>query len=346
MTKLSDIARAMNLSEATVSNAFTGKGRMKPETRDAILACARQMGYQFRTRSVSRIRKRLIVLLEGFDISFITPILTGISREAALHDLNIPIYSMEIPDSEDIRHPDPDRLNQKIDKLLSGLDYEVSGIIYIAHYPRPLDGLLDQLSIPTVFVFCSRDDGKDVVHYDDRQGALLAVNTLLEEGRRHIAMISGPIDSIGMYLRSAGYQKALLEHQLPYDPRLIRVGDWDEQSGYEQTARLLEEGIHFDAVFAQNDYIGVGAARAIREKGLTIPDDISVIGFDDSPVCYQSFPALTSIRPPFSELGRTALRRLMQLLETPGGESGIEHQTLSSHSTLLHCELVRRGTTR
>lgn len=339
MTRISDIAQAMNLSEATVSNAFTGKGRMKPETREAILACARQMGYQVRTRTASRQKKHMIVLIEGFDESFLTPILTGISQEAALHSLHLPIYSLEIAASEDVRNPDPARLAQKITSLLDSLDFEVSGLIYIAQYPRRLDGLLDNLSIPIVFAFCWNDGSRDVIHYDDRQGALLAVNALLDEGRSRIAMISGPIDSTGMYLRSAGYQQALMEHQLPYDPRLVRISDWDEKSGYEQTMQLLDEELPFDAVFAQNDSIGVGAAKAILEHGLSIPDDVSIIGFDDSPICYHTSPALTSIRPPFSLIGQSALRRLLALLDA-GPTEPVSPETL-----LLSCKLVKRNST-
>jgi len=354
MTRISDIAKAMQLSEATVSNAFTGKGRMKPETREAILECARRMGYECRSRTSSAKKKHLIVISEDFDVGFTASILKGISSEAAGHGLMLPFYSLEIGSTLDIRNPNINELNHKVKKLLSELAFEVSGILYVAQYPRRLDGLLNDLSIPCVFVFCSREDGKDVIHYDDRQGAELAVNTLLSEGRKRIAMISGPIDSIGMYLRSAGYQHALMEHQLPYDPRLVRIGDWDEQSGYEQTLQLLSKGLEIDAVFAQNDHIGLGAARAIREMGLSIPRDISVIGFDDSPHCYQTDPALTSIRPPFFEIGKTAFCRLLALAETadmPADMAGSKaagipgDETHTSPVTLLACSLTRRGST-
>ncbi len=313
--KISDIAREMNLSEATISNAFTGKGRMKPETREEILACAARMGYRFRNRKNSTDSQSLIVIAESLGNSFMGNMLTGLLGEAAKHRLSLPIYSLQITDASRLRNPDISEINQTVTDLLSQIPGKVSGIIYLSQYARRLDGLLNDCSIPVISVFGSRDDGLAYIHYDDHQGAYLAVEKLVLEGRKKIAMISGPIDSIGMYLRSSGYQQALVEHQLPYDPRLVRIGDWDWRSGYESTLKLLSENRGIDAIFAQNDHIGLGAARAVREMGFSIPEDISIIGFDNSLPSQLSSPVLTSIRPPFEEMGRISLKRMLQMLE-------------------------------
>lgn len=338
MTKISDIAKAMNLSEATVSNAFTGKGRMKPETRESILTCAREMGYQFRPRRSSVRKGHLIAITENLNNYFVTAILSGMIQEARILGFSIPVYSLQLCDDPGLRNPDINRLNFQVTDFLSTLDFEVSGILYVAEYARRMDGLLNELSVPSICVFSNREDGKPFVHYDDRQGAYLAVSSLLENGCSKIAMISGPIESIGMYLRSSGYQQALMEHHLPYDPRLVRIGDWNEQSGYHLTLELLSEGLDIDAIFAQNDFIGLGAVRAIQEKGLRVPQDISVIGFDDYLPSRLSKPQLTSIKPPFEEMGRTALRRLLQNLD--GNEKTTDRQT-----ALLPCKLVQREST-
>lgn len=338
MIRISDIAKDMNLSEATVSNAFTGKGRMKPETRDAIIARAGEMGYQVRPRKTSGKKRHLISIAENLNNPFVTSILSGIFEEVHSLGFFIPAYSLRISDTPRLRNPDISQLNLQITDFLSKLDLEVSGILYIAQYARRMDGLLNELTIPSVSVFCSREDGKPFIHYDDQQGAYLAVSSLLEKGCRKIAMISGPIESIGMYLRSSGYQQALMEHHLPYDPRLVRIGDWDEQSGYQLTSQLLSEGLAFDAIFAQNDFIGLGAIRAVQEKGFRVPQDIFVIGFDNYLPSRLSDPPLTSIKPPFEEMGRTALHRLLQQL-------GEEKQTADSTDTLLPCELIQREST-
>lgn len=353
MVRISDIAREMNLSEATVSNAFTGKGRMKEETREAILSCAESMGYKVRPRKNTVRSGKIIIIAEAVNAGFVTSMLTGIYEEASRLKLTLPVYSLQITDSAQLRNPDVSFLNQSVSALLARIDYEVSGILYLSQYARRTEGLLDHIDIPFVSAFCRRDDGKPFVHYDDHQGAYLAVNTLLAEGRRKIAMISGPIDSIGMYLRSSGYQQALVEHRLSYDPRLVRIGDWDWQSGYEQTLKLLKEdsindtdtGVNpkkIDAIFAQNDFIGLGAARAVREMGLRIPEDISIIGFDSSLPSQLSSPTLTTIQPPFEEMGRVALRRLMKIIDgqTRGSESAAANT--EDGNTLLPCSL-RKG---
>lgn len=339
MVRISDIAREMNLSEATVSNAFTGKGRMKPETKEAILSCAERMGYQIRPRKVSVPSGRIVIIAESVDAGFVTNMLNGVYEEASRLNLTLPVYSLQITDAAQLRNPDISQINHSVSSLLSQIDHEVNGILYLSQYARRTEGLLDHLNIPFVSVFCRRDDGKPFVHYDDHQGAYLAVNTLLAEGRKKIAMISGPIDSIGMYLRSSGYQQALVEHHLPYDPRLVRIGDWDWQSGYELTLKLLQEeriqeklsaspSIPIDGIFAQNDFIGLGAARAVREMGLRIPEDISIIGFDNSLPSQLSSPTLTTIQPPFEEMGRTALRRLLKIMENGSSVSGEENALL------------------
>lgn len=281
--------------------------------------------------------QRLCTFL-GLQTVLLTEHIREIPEDTVILGFCIPVYSLQLGDNPGFLNPDINRLNLRVADFLSTLDFEVSGILYVAGYARRMDGLLNELPVPSVCVFSNREDGKPFVHYDDRQGAYLAVSSLLENGCSKIAMISGPIESIGMYLRSSGYQQALMEHHLPYDPRLVRIGDWNEQSGYHLTLELLSEGLDIDAIFAQNDFIGLGAVRAIQEKGLRVPQDISVIGFDDYLPSRLSKPQLTSIKPPFEEMGRTALQRLLQHLD--GDEKASDRQ-----NALLPCELIQREST-
>lgn len=337
MTRISDIACKLNLSIATVSNALTGKGRMTQQTRDAVLACALEMGYPISTKAKTS-QQLPIIIAENLNGIFTSAILCGILDEANALNLTIPVYSLQLNTEEERRHPSISHLNGRVHALLDTLPTNPSGIIYISQYVRQMDGLLTDLSIPVISVYCYRDDHMPCVHYDDRQGAYLAVQTLLKENRKKIAMVSGPIDSLGMYLRSSGYQQALMEHQLPYDPKFVSVGDWSEQSGYEQTKQLLAYDPTIDGIFAQNDFICRGAVTAITEKGLSIPTDISVIGFDDTLPCRITQPSLSTIKPPFSQMGQSALHMLLSLLGTKK-EAAISQQ-------LLPCSLVIRESTR
>lgn len=342
MTRISDIARSMNLSEATVSNALTGKGRMKPETREAIRACAVSMGYQRRLRRSPQNKGGLIAIAENLDTSFVSPMLSGAISEACRNGLSLPIFSLQITDATQLRNPDIRELNLSVQEFLASLDHQVSGILYLSQYARRIDGLLSGLSIPVVSAFATREDGEAFVHYDDHQGAYLAVNALLDSGCRKIAMISGPINSIGMYLRSSGYQQALVERGLLYDPRLVRIGDWDLESGYALTSGLLQEETGIDGIFAQNDMIGLGAFQAVRERGLSVPEDVSIIGFDDRLPDLPFVPRLSTIRPPFEQMGQTALSLLLDLVR----EENVPAPPAQNRAPLLPCTLIRRESTR
>ncbi len=330
--RISDIAKDMGISVATVSNALAGKGRMRSEVREAIRARAAELGSRSRHR---RPALRLVAVTEELNSAFVSAMLSGAVEEASAQGLLLPVCSLQVNAGASVPEPDIGTLNRRVEEILASLPFQVSGVLYISQYARRVDGLLTRLPIPTVSTYCTREDGGCFVHYDDHQGAYLAVNALLDGGCRNIAMISGPINSIGMYLRSSGYQQALVERGLLYDPQLVRIGDWDSQSGYEQTARLLESS-PIDGIFAQNDYLALGAVRAVREKGLSIPEDVSVVGFDDTIPARLSDPQLSSIRPPFQEMGRQAVRLL---LEQAAGAP-------VSACPLLPCTLVQRQSIR
>lgn len=336
MVRISDIAKNMQLSEATVSNALTGKGRMKQETRDAVLACASRMGYQSRLRQAASERGKLIIIAESLCF-FVPDMISGALRAAGREGVTPPVYSLQMNEKVETWSPDVELLNRMVMELLDSIDYKIAGILFLSQYARKMDGLLSGLSIPVVSVFCTREDGGIFVHYDDHQGAYLAVNALLKSGCRKIAMVSGPIDSIGMYERSCGYQQALIERGIPYDPRLVRIGDWNRRNGYELTVKLLEEGMGIDGIFAQSDEIGIGVLKAVKEKGLRIPEDISVVGFDNSFLCRASEPLLSSVMPPFGQMGSRALSQLLKLVEV---------KNITVDNSLIPCTLVHRESTK
>ena len=336
MIRISDIAKDMQLSEATVSNALTGKGRMKQETRDAVLIRAGQMGYRIRPRRPASGEGRPVIIAEC--LGYFSPyMISGALKAAEREGMMLPVYCLRLDERTQIRGPAVETVKPLVGDLLASIEYKVAGILYISQYARKLDGLLSEISVPVVSVFCTREDGGVFVHYDDHQGAYLAVNALLDCGCQKIAMISGPIDSIGMYERSCGYQQALVERGIPYDPRLVRIGDWTWQTGYELTVQLLSEAMGIDGIFAQNDEIGVGVLKAAKERGLRIPEDLSVVGFDNRFLSDVSEPRLSSVMPPFEEMGSSAMTRLLELI---GG------QNPAQDNPLIPCRLIHRESTK
>lgn len=333
MPRLTDIAKSMGLSTATISNAFTGKGRMRSETRQAIIEQAEALGYRHRTRGKSKAKKQFIIITEAFR-PFGARMLEGAQQYAHERGLTLPVYALPRDESLPFYKMETDTLNKQIHKILQGLETPPDGLLYICEYARTLEGLLTDVPFPVVPVFCTREKEKPAVQYDDQQGAHLAVRHLIETGRKQIAMISGPINSIGMFYRTSGYQRALVDSGLPYDPSFTRIGNWNRESGYSLTLALLAEHEKIDGIFAQNDLMAIGAVDAILQSGLRVPEDIAVIGFDNTPSAALHAPALTSIAPPFEEMGRAGLQMLLQLAD---GES--------PESQSLPCSLIKREST-
>ena len=155
------------------------------------------------------------------------------------------------------------------------------------------------------------------VRCDDQDGGFQATRYLLNRGHTSIATITGPPNEECTGDRLNGYRRALEQAEIPLDSRLVVSGDWSALSGYRAAHTLLETGIPFTAIFAQNDQMAIGAIRALREVGLGVPQDVSVIGFDDIPLASYFDPPLTTLRQPMTELGGWAARLLVEAIRNP-----------------------------
>jgi LacI family transcriptional regulator len=154
------------------------------------------------------------------------------------------------------------------------------------------------------------------VEVDNEMGAQTAVTHLVRLGRRRIALIAGPSTSLAAEDRTRGYRKALHERMVRVDDALISHGDFTETSGYEGMQRLLPH--EPDAVFVASDTMALGALRALRETGKRVPDEVALIGFDDTPQAVTASPSLTTIRQPIQQTGVLAVEMLIDILENGG----------------------------
>jgi DNA-binding LacI/PurR family transcriptional regulator len=163
--------------------------------------------------------------------------------------------------------------------------------------------------------------GGAYVDVDNVGGARAGVAHLVERGRRRIATVAGPADMGVGQDRLAGYRTALLAARLPVDEALVVRGDFSEASGLAGVRDLLERRPDVDAIFAANDLMAVGALRAIRESGRTVPGDVAVVGFDDSPLSRVTDPPLSTVRQPVEDMGREMAEMLLRLIaeEADGG---------------------------
>jgi DNA-binding LacI/PurR family transcriptional regulator len=231
--------------------------------------------------------------------------------------------------------PDPVAFAALVEPLV--LQRRVDGVLVINPY---IDDRYRHLSseAPVVLVGArSRDPRLRSISLDEQAAARVAVRHLASLGHERIAVIHGPLAEDCSQDRNAGYAAALQAAGLEPDPALVSGGDWSATSGYEAMGRLLRAGARFTALFAQNDRMAVGAIRALREAGRRVPDDVSVIGFDDIPLASYFDPPLTTMRQDMPVIGRLAARLLIQALNQP--EAPAEHVNLPA-------ELVVRSSTR
>jgi DNA-binding LacI/PurR family transcriptional regulator len=229
-------------------------------------------------------------------------------------------------------------------------DQHVDGVLLLSlHDDDPLPGLLAGRGLPTVLggrtahmletgtisigINGGQPDGPHVsfVDNDNEGGARLAVEHLLNLGRRCVAAIAGPQDMGVGKARLRGYREALRLAFHPFDDRLVAYGDFSEASGAEAMYRLLHLNPGLDAVFAASDLMAAGAIRALREQGRIVPKDVAVVGFEDSAVARQTLPPLTTVHQSVEGMGREMARLL--LARIAGGPA---------HSTVLDTHLVVR----
>lgn len=338
MTTLSDIAKALGVSVATASNALTGKGRMRDELREEIIAAAAEMGYS--SPGCSRIApvENIIIIAEDISVSFCADIVGGIVGYAAEMGKAFPVFSLGTYEKHGPR-PDEIILKTEIKRLLSAMTPKaVTGIIFVADTPRRFEKLFDGVSCPVVYTYCQSADDSPSVNYNNRQGARLAASTMISHGAKKIAMFSGLLDSIPMSNRMFGYQLALNDAGIPFDPAMLHIGDWTLESGYRLALEMIRTGEIPDAIFSQNDEMAAGICQAFAENGIKVPDEVEVIGFDDKELAAYTYPPLSTVRPPLKELGIQAAKIMLDLT------SGSEEK--APQNTFLPCTLVERGTTK
>ena len=335
MITINDIARELNLSSATVSNALSGKGRVSEARRQEILEAATRMGYDFKRIRATPARKTIAVFVETLSAIFCTKIAEGICRAAELNGYQVKIYNLDILRDGHDYNPAREFVRKKIERILPQIDAATLGAIYVSQYPRDVTGVMPVMSFPVVYTYCFTNDGAPSVNTDDQQGAYIATRHLLNLGKCRIAMISGPINSIPMTKRFSGYQRALIDAEVALDLRLVKIGDWDIQHSCDSMTELLRACPDIDGVFCQSDHIALGVCASIKNAGLRIPGDIAVIGFDNYDFAALVSPALTTIDQPLIGIGGTAFTQLYGI---------IENQDARRRNILLEAQLIRRET--
>lgn len=325
MNTIHDVARLAGVSIGTVSNVLNNSNKVAPKTAERVLQAIQELNYIPNTlaKSLKTSNSRIIgVLAEDVSAFSSGDIIDGICEYCENHDYTINLCNLrvnrkvnqntvfmyrELEESASFQNS----VKSNINTLLTS---RVCGLIYIGTHPRDVGHILPPLSIPVVYTYSYTKKNDYCVNYDDCQGARLAVEHLISSGHSRIALICGSVDSVPSHKRMMGYQAALMDHNLPFYPEYVKTGNWHYEDGYHNCMELLELSNPPTAVFAMSDLMAVGAIQMLNEKGLRIPDDISIHGFDDLELAAFTNPALTTIALPLHEMGIQAARMMDEVL--------------------------------
>ena len=330
-TTLEEVASRAGVSRATVSRVVNGSPKVSPDVRRAVEAAVAELGYIPNRAARSLVTRRSgsvgVVITEPtgrlFSDPFFPRLLRGISGSLSARDLQL-ILLMPA------NHADAERT---ADYLTAG---HVDGALLVSlHGDDPLPDRIARAGIP--FVVGGRPlrtPAATFVDVDNRGGARSAVEHLIAGGRRAIATISGPKDMGAGVDRLAGYHDALVDAGLPIDPSLEVTGDFTQEGGAAAMERLLKTRPDIDALFAASDLMAAGAMGVLESAGRRIPQDVAVVGYDDSPVASTLRPRLTSVRQPIEEMGHEMTRLLVDSVE---GSAPVQRRVI------LATELVRRA---
>lgn len=304
---IKDIARIAHVSHSTVSRALRSSTLVNPETAEKIRRIAAENGFRASAvaRSLATSRTDTIgVVVTSIADPFVAEVVAGIEEEAHAHN-----YSVFLANC----NADPDR---ELKVVQSFEDRRVDGIVVTASRVGALYArVLEQLRIPIVLLNNQHPSrfGHSVL-IDNFEGSRQAVAHLIELGHRRIAYIGDRFGYGSDSERFSGYRSALDEADIPFQPELFIHGDGKADGGLKAAEKLLANPHPPTGIFCYNDMTALGASKAIRMRGLRIPEDISLVGFDDLPLALYMNPPLTTVRQPKHEMGRMAMQVLLKMV--------------------------------
>jgi LacI family transcriptional regulator len=306
MANIYEVAQLAGVSVATVSRvANPGLTRVKEHTRQRVLSAMQKLGYQANTvaRSLASHSSDCVgVLVSELHGSFFGAMLSAIESTLKAEGKFVIVaagHNQEEQEQEAIRFLVSRKCDALIvhcerlsDRFLVKHDHETTPMVILN---RKVRGLADSCFI-----------------LNNELGGYLATRSLLKHKHKRIAYISGPLDWVDAGQRFAGHKRALAEADVRFDERLLHEGDYHETGGKQALNALLASGIAFTGVVCANDEMAAGAMAVAHERGLSIPRELSIVGFDDAPISRYVYPRLTSIRYPIAEMATMAARWVLR----------------------------------
>ena len=331
---LKDVAQRAGVTTATVSYALSGKRPISEATKRRVMEAIAELDYvpDLNARGLSMRDSKLIGVVVPqtepgerlmFQNSFYSEVLGSIEYYARQQGYHILISATDANESY----------------LTLAKQRNLDGIIVIGMYPDAFYQQMKKTQIPIVLIdsYCN-DHYYHNIRIDDAYGSYLATRYMLECGHTRIAFFAGQMKENGvMKKRLLGYRQALEEFQVPYEKEYVFEGQIDYTSGIALANRLMDQGLPATGVVAAADILAIGAAKGFFERGKRVPEDYSLIGFDDVEIAQYLTPGLTTIRQQISLKGQKAVELLLKHIEDP---------TLPKQEEILPLQLVVRGSVK
>lgn len=331
---LKDVAQRAGVTTATVSYTLSGKRPISEETKRRVMDAIAELDYvpDLNARGLSMRDSKLIGVVVPqtepgerlmFQNSFYSEVLGSIEYYARQQGYHILISATDANESY----------------LTLAKKRNLDGIIVIGMYPDDFYQQMKKTEIPIVLIdsYCN-DHYYHNIRIDDAYGSYLATRYLLENGHEHIAFFTGQMKENGvMKKRLLGYQQALQEFEVPYRKEYVFEGQIDYSSGVTLSGQLMGSGLPATGIVAAADILAIGAVKGLFEAGKNVPNDYSIIGFDDAEISQYMTPGLTTIRQQISLKGQKAVELLLKHIEDP---------TLPKQEEILPLQLVVRGSVK
>jgi LacI family transcriptional regulator, repressor for deo operon, udp, cdd, tsx, nupC, and nupG len=328
---ISDVARAVGVTHGTVSRVIHNNPRISRATKTRVRKAIREMGYR------PNLIARGLATNKSFVIAAIVPeldpsvqqILRTVTDICRHHDYSLMVASTEYSENEDVAY------RSVVDR------WQVDGVLIYNVIPQsvPTPEALEILRQGPPIVFINRyiyATNVCAVGVDNYAAAKLAVDHLVRLGHTRIGMLKGSVVAADAMERHEGFVRAMKYHGLDIDPSIVARANYIFVDGIMEMRKMLQLPSPPTALFCANDLMALGACRAIEEAGLRVPDDISLVGFDDNEAAIYHHPSITTLRPPLPDVGRKAVKMLMDRISDP-----------STHMQQIPCQpklIVREST--
>lgn len=338
MVTLKEIARECNVSATTVSNILNGKPKVSEETRQRVLATVDKMDYRpnYIAQGLRNRKTKTIGIIAEDIAQFSTPeIVEGIMsrcEEKGYRTLvkNLRLYARW----KDSWYDNESRYHSILDPVLKELEsIRVDGIIYIAGHARMIHCFPENFKTPAVMAYAFADNKKvPSVAIDDSKSAYEMICYMISKGHRKIGVIGGKENNIHTQQRLLGYQKALFENKILFNPAWVRYADWHKKSAYLEAGELLKSDV--TAIFCMADRMAGGVYRCLDEMGLRVGRDIAVAGFDNQDIAEYFVPGLTTMALPLMEIGVMSADLLLKQMDEPDAKM--------TEKILIPCTFIER----